>query len=218
MIDDKQALALLDAGKLIRTQQLQLDAQARTIEDLKRQNAELWQAGRELSPRGLVMWQQLLDAANSLNDKLQSNLVGVTEQRDELQVTVNDQRRQLVDVVHAIPFWRLVSDSTPPNGKPVLVVEMQERFEQHPGEEKRTWYVPVVIRAVWYKRFTQEAGEDDDYEYMEDENHELGDLAYLKEGWVETNEHEDRSWYVSGKVVAWQPLPDTTQFKKETPA
>jgi hypothetical protein len=67
-----------------------------------------------------------------------------------------------------------------------------------------------TMRAFYAPKFTIE----DDNEYEAAEYCEESDQYFLKEGWYETNEHEDVHWMIEFPITFWQPLPPAP-FSKE---
>lgn len=61
------------------------------------------------------------------------------------------------------------------------------------------------IRAFYAPRWTVEGSIEDECEASE--YNEEDDNYYLREGWYETNEHEDVHWMVDFPVTHWMPLP-----------
>ena len=88
--------------------------------------------------------------------------------------------------------WIPVSERKPSDGKPVLI---------HCISQLRK---PIVLRATWYPRFTEECGED---EFEAGEYCEEKDEYFVREGWYEHNQYEEVHWNVSETVTHWAGIP-----------
>lgn len=91
--------------------------------------------------------------------------------------------------------WVSVNDSErkPVSGKIVLIHCITEQLKK-----------PVILRAVWYDRFTEEAGDD---EYEAGEYCEEKDEYFVREGWYEFNQYEEVHWAVGEEVTHWAEIP-----------
>lgn len=89
--------------------------------------------------------------------------------------------------------WNKVADSKPEHGKIVLIHTVTEQLKR-----------PLVLRAVWYDRFKEEAGYD---EYEAGEYCEEKDEYFIREGWYEFNQYEEVHWAVSEEVTHWAEIP-----------
>lgn len=89
--------------------------------------------------------------------------------------------------------WNRIADGKPESGKLVLICVVTEQLKRQ-----------IVLRAAWYDRYTEEAGDD---EYEAGEYCEEKDEYYVCEGWYETNQYEEVHWAVSDEVTHWAEIP-----------
>jgi hypothetical protein len=124
----------------------------------------------------------------------ESGIIGITlaaEVKRLEAMVVYDCRHPGVcpDVLQWIP----VADRKPSDGKPVLIHCITEQLKR-----------PIVLRAVWYDRYTEEAGDD---EFEAGEYCEEKDEYFVREGWYEFNQYEGVHWAVGEEVTHWAEIP-----------
>jgi hypothetical protein len=91
--------------------------------------------------------------------------------------------------------WIKVKDELPPTRQKVIAY-----YKNSDGEHKR-------IRAYYIPRFEVEASALE-IEYEASEFCDERDEYFVKEGWYESNEHEEINWTVDEEVTHWQHLPE----------
>lgn len=89
--------------------------------------------------------------------------------------------------------WEKATDIKPKSGKIVLICCVTEQLRR-----------PIILRAVWYDRFTEVVSDD---EYEAGEYCEEKDEYFLREGWYEFNQYDDVHWAVSEEVTHWAKIP-----------
>ena len=89
--------------------------------------------------------------------------------------------------------WIKISDKKPEHGKIVLACIVTEQLKRQ-----------IVLRAVWYDRFTEEDNfnENEATEYCEEK-----DAYFVHEGWYEFNQYEEVHWGISDEVTHWADIP-----------
>jgi len=83
------------------------------------------------------------------------------------------------------------------NGKPTAGIPVIAFGKNEHGKDR-------IIRAFYAPRFTIE----DDNEYEAAEYSEEKECYFLREGWYESNEHDEVNWMVCFEITHWMPLPD----------
>ena len=121
--------------------------------------------------------------ANGLRAIL-SALSTAERERDALKARVAELEARLQGA-----RWISVGERLPESGKFVLA-----------NVEK----ISLPIRAFYTAPNSVEGNCEDEISIFDEE----ADCYWLPAGWYETNEYEEVSWFVHGKVTHWMPLPE----------